>query len=139
MVKRYVVLAIFSLCVFSQSSHAQAPAKIDFGRDVLPIFRQNCVGCHGASQQINGLRLDRRSSVFRTGARRIVPGSSENSFLYFRLIGNEFGLQMPPTGFTPSRPNQYDQGVDRSRGGMAGCIGQRSRCSAGKFQSSSNG
>ena len=117
MVKRYVVLAIFSLCVFSQSSHAQAPAKIDFGRDVLPIFRQNCVGCHGASQQINGLRLDRRSSIFRAGARRIVPGSSENSFLYFRLIGNEFGLQMPPTGSL--RPDQIstikawiDQGAE---------------------------
>jgi ankyrin repeat protein len=83
---------------------AQTPAKIDFGRDVQPIFRQNCVGCHGPSQQMNGLRLDQRSSVFKNGLRRVVPGSSENSFLYHRLIGTEYGLQMPPAG--PLRPEQ---------------------------------
>ena len=95
----------------------QAPAKIDFSRDVLPIFRQNCIGCHGPSQQMNGLRLDRRSSVFKSGLRRVVPGSSENSFLYHRLTGAEYGLQMPPTG--PLRPEQVstiktwiDQGAE---------------------------
>jgi len=98
MVYRYLLRTILCLFVFIESLSAQSSAKVDFGRDVLPIFRQNCVGCHGPSQQMNNLRVDRRSSLFRAGARRIVPGSSENSFLYHRLIGNEFGLQMPPTG-----------------------------------------
>jgi len=31
-------------------------------------------------------------------SRRVVPGSSANSFVYHRLIGNEYGTQMPPTG-----------------------------------------
>jgi ankyrin repeat protein len=74
------------------------PSKVDFGRDVLPIFRQNCIACHGPAQAISGLRLDRKSSVFRDGFRRVVKGSSQNSFLYHRLIGTEYGLQMPPTG-----------------------------------------
>ena len=93
------------------------PAKIDFGRDVLPIFRQNCIGCHGPSQQLSGLRLDRKSSAFKDGFRRVVPGSSQNSFLYHRLIGNEMGPAMPPSG--PLRPEQIaiikawiDQGAD---------------------------
>jgi ankyrin repeat protein len=77
---------------------AQAPAKVDFGRDVLPLLRQNCVGCHGPSQQMGGLRLDRRSSVMKSFSRRIVPGSSANSFVYHRLTGSEYGQQMPPTG-----------------------------------------
>jgi ankyrin repeat protein len=66
---------------------------------------------------MNGLRLDQKSSVFKNGVRRVVPGSSENSFLYHRLIGNEYGLQMPPTG--PLRPEQIsviktwiDQGAE---------------------------
>ncbi|MEP6537708.1 MAG: ankyrin repeat domain-containing protein [Bryobacteraceae bacterium] len=95
----------------------QTVAKVDFSRDVLPLFRQNCVGCHGPTQQISGLRLDRRSSVMKSGLRRIVPGSSENSFLYFRLNGTEYGPQMPPTGAL--RPEQIatmkawiDQGAD---------------------------
>jgi len=91
-----------SLCLapllFSQ------PAKIDFERDVQPIFRQNCVGCHGPARQNNGLRLDRRSSVMKPGTRRVMPGSLENSFLYQRLVGNDFGMQMPPTG--PLKPEQ---------------------------------
>ena len=75
---------------------AQTPAKVNFERDVLPVFRQNCVSCHGSSQQTNGLRLDRKSSVMKH--RRVVPGSSENSFIYHRVAGTEYGMQMPPTG-----------------------------------------
>src|SRR5262249_55867500 len=51
------------------------------------------------------------------GIRRVVPGSSENSFLYHRLIGSGFGLQMPPAG--PLPPEQIgaikawiDQGAE---------------------------
>ena len=85
---------------------AQPGAKVDFVRDVQPVFRQNCVSCHGPSQQINGLRMDRRSSVFKGGTRRVVPGSAANSLLLHRLNGNEYGLQMPPTG--PLRPAQIE-------------------------------
>jgi len=116
MIKQCVVLAILCVCALGEGLNAQVPAKIDFGRDILPIFRQNCVGCHGPSQQIDGLRLDRRSSVFKS-RRRIVPGSSENSLLYHRLMGTEYGLQMPPTG--PLHPEQIsmikawiDQGAE---------------------------
>ena len=91
------ISAVAGLCLAPQL-FSQTPAKVDFARDVQPIFRQNCIGCHGPTRQNNGLRLDRRSSVLKPGARRVVPGSSENSFLYHRLAGSEFGLQMPPTG-----------------------------------------
>ncbi len=93
----------------------QTPGKIDFGRDVLPVLRQNCFGCHGPAQQTSGLRLDRRSAVL--GRRGVVPGSSENSFLYHRVSGNSYGMQMPPTG--PLRAEQIavikawiDQGAE---------------------------
>src|SRR5437868_6500374 len=117
MFRKYAGVVILAACALVDSVYAQAPPAIDFGRDVLPIFRQNCMGCHGPSQQINGLRLDRRSSVFKPGLRRVVPGSSENSFLYHRLIGNEYGLQMPPTGSLRSEQistikTWIDQGAD---------------------------
>ena len=83
---------------------AQTPAKVDFAKDVLPILRQNCVGCHGPLQQTSGLRLDRKSVVI--GRRGVVPGSSDNSFLFHRISGNAYGMQMPPTG--PLRPEQID-------------------------------
>src|ERR1700716_2306526 len=78
---------------------AQSPAKVDFGRDVQPIFKQRCYGCHGSTQQMNGFRLDRRRDAMRGGTIPVIgPGASEASRLYLRLVGNQFGLQMPPTG-----------------------------------------
>jgi ankyrin repeat protein len=99
-------LAILWTSVYAGSVYAQTPARVEFDRDILPILRQNCIACHGSSQQSNGLRLDRRSSVFTAGVRRVVPGSSDNSFLYHRLIGSQFGMQMPPSG--PLRPEAID-------------------------------
>jgi len=90
--------------LFAAVLPAQTPATIDFAQDVLPILRQNCVPCHGPSQQNSGLRLDRKSSAINR--RGVVPGSSENSLLYHRISGTAFGLQMPPTG--PLRPEQIN-------------------------------
>jgi ankyrin repeat protein len=74
-------------------------ARIDFARDVQPIFKQHCYGCHGPTQQMNGFRLDRRRDAMRGGTIPVIgPGASEASRLYLRLIGAQFGLQMPPTG-----------------------------------------
>ncbi|MEO5739764.1 MAG: c-type cytochrome domain-containing protein, partial [Vicinamibacterales bacterium] len=107
MVKR-VILAFVSISMVSSlvvmglsggTAIAQTPAKIDFLRDVQPIFRQSCYGCHGPSQQMNGLRLDRRRDALRGGTISVIgPGNSAGSRLYLRLVGNEFGQQMPPTG-----------------------------------------
>ena len=84
---------------------AEAPAKVDFVRDVQPLFKAHCTGCHGPKQQKNGFRLDRRRDAFRGGvANQIAPGNSEASHLYFRLVGSHGHLQMPPDG--PLSPEQ---------------------------------
>src|ERR1700686_5369394 len=88
-------------CAFAiaQILPAQPPAKIDFARDVQPIFKTYCIGCHGPSQQMNGLRLDRRRDAMRGGTGPVIgPENAAASRLYLRLIGSQYGLQMPPTG-----------------------------------------
>src|SRR5215813_9322882 len=102
MFKRGFASLLLCACASGGMLYAQTPEKIDFVKDVQPIFRQNCVPCHGPAQQSSGMRLDRRSVVM--GRRGVVPGSSENSFLFHRLSGSEYGLQMPPTG--PLKPEQ---------------------------------
>jgi ankyrin repeat protein len=42
----------------------------------------------------------------KAGRRYVVPGASANSFVYLRLIGREFGMQMPPAG--PLKQEQID-------------------------------
>src|SRR2546423_14569480 len=75
---------------------AQTASKVDFAKDVLPILRQNCVTCHSGTQPASGMRLDRKSVVLNR--RGVGPGSANNSFLFQRISGNAYGMQMPPTG-----------------------------------------
>src|SRR4029077_15937922 len=78
---------------------AQPSAKVDFRRDVQPIFKTYCVPCHGPTQQMNGLRLDRRRDAMKGGTTAVIGvGNSAGSRVYLKLIGNNFGPQMPPTG-----------------------------------------
>lgn len=117
MFKRCVVAFLVGVSIWV-TALAQAPEKVDFRRDVLPILRQNCVGCHGPSKQMNSLRLDRRSRALRGGTQTVlVPGNAASSRLYHRLTGNRFGNSMPPSG--PLPPDQIetiklwiDQGAD---------------------------
>ena len=92
---------IVGMAWFAAGLPAQAADKVDFARDVQPLFRTHCYGCHGPTVQSNNFRLDRRlySLPNRVGANgaRVVPGHSAASRLYLRVTG-QAGLQMPPTG-----------------------------------------
>ena len=90
-----IALGFFALTV---TLPAQVPAKVDFARDVMPLLRENCFECHGPKKQKAGMRLDRRSSALNPFVRRVIPGSSANSMVYQRLVGEDFGAQMPPKG-----------------------------------------
>jgi hypothetical protein len=66
-----------------------AETRVDFARDVLPIFRARCVRCHGAGQQRSHLRLDSRTGALRGGLSGtvVVPGNSKGSALVQRITG----------------------------------------------------
>src|ERR1700693_823809 len=96
--RRYRVFIPWILAL-GPAAYAEVPARIDFARDVQPIFKTYCIGCHGPSQQMNGLRLDRRRDAMRGGTVPVIgPENAVASRLYLRLIGSQYGLQMPPTG-----------------------------------------
>lgn len=92
--------AVFSLCLTVAFSAEQAaappqPAKVDFVRDVQPIFQKHCYECHGPERQSNGLRLDRRKSLFLGGTEVVLArGSALSSKLFLRLLGS-YGEPMP--------------------------------------------
>lgn len=77
----------------------------DFERDVEPILHQRCYLCHGSQQQMSGLRLDSRESVFesRESGFAVVPGDPEASGLIRRIESAEDGFRMPP-GDDPLSP-----------------------------------
>ncbi len=98
------ILLLASSVASVQRAQTPAPtAKVDFVRDVQPILREHCYECHGPSMQKNNFRLDVRRDAMRGGTIAVIgPGNSEGSRLYQRLIGSDFGRQMPPTG--PLKP-----------------------------------
>jgi ankyrin repeat protein len=121
MVRWQWVIAAMTPLMAQTGAKLPPPAsfKVDFKTHVEPILRSKCFGCHGSKQQQSGLRLDRRQQALRGGDYGvvIVQGKSHESKLILRLVGGDFGMQMPPTG--PLEPEQIgilrawiDQGGD---------------------------
>lgn len=69
-------------------------ASVDFSKDVAPLLETRCQMCHGAKQQMSGLRLDQPDSALRV----ITPGSSAASKLIERVSSSKPGFRMPPVG-----------------------------------------
>ena len=79
---------------------ATAWGQVDFVRDVQPILRKNCYGCHGPAMQQSGLRLDDAATALKGGysGAAILPGDSVGSALMQRVEGAKGFPVMPPGG-----------------------------------------
>jgi Protein of unknown function (DUF1553)/Protein of unknown function (DUF1549)/Planctomycete cytochrome C len=77
-----------------------AARKVDFQRDIQPIFSQNCYRCHGPALQMSSLRLDERKAALTGGNSGpvIQPGNSAASKLIQLVAAVEKGKVMPPEG-----------------------------------------
>jgi len=80
---------------------AVAQEKVDFVRDIQPIFRQQCADCHGADEQNGSLSFDDMATLFAeadSGQHAVVVGQPNNSGLIQRLRSNSELDRMPPEG-----------------------------------------
>jgi hypothetical protein len=86
---------------------ATAEQQVEFSRDVEPLFKKHCIGCHGTQQQMSGLRLDRAEDALRGGYSGVViqPGKSAESRLIRLVAGTEKGMIMP-LGKPPLTPGE---------------------------------
>jgi hypothetical protein len=86
---------------------------VTFDKDIQPIFKANCVECHGAQRPKNNLRLDSLEGLLR-GSRDgqvIVPGKSDKSDLVISIC-----WEAGPTHPMPPKPQVR-------RGGRSGVVG----------------
>ncbi len=77
---------------------AVAVQRIDFSRDIRPIFNQSCVACHGGVRQKNGVSFIYREEALgrgKSGRPTIVPGHPERSELIARLTTRDPEARMP--------------------------------------------
>jgi len=96
------VLPLFALVLPSSAQVSSARldnSRVDFVRDIQPLFQQKCLLCHGPKQQFSNLRLDDPAS-----ARRVIqPGKASDSKLIAMVKGAN-GKVMPPTGASLTDP-----------------------------------
>jgi cytochrome c553 len=77
------------------------PKRVDFVRDVQPIFAAKCIRCHGAEKQKGGYRLDARVSALRGGDLHegaIRPRDSAHSALLSLVASQDPEERMPKGG-----------------------------------------
>jgi mono/diheme cytochrome c family protein len=81
-------------------SFATDQPKVDFGRDVQPIFIKRCYECHGPDKQRSNLRLDRKDAARggKSGEPAWIPGNSAQSQILQRVTSSDPDEQMPPKG-----------------------------------------
>ena len=93
--------ALIPLLAADNTLPPPAKTKIDFARDVAPVFEKHCLGCHGPQMQMSGLRLDQKASALKGGrsGRVIVPRDSASSRLIRLVAGASPDRKvMPPAG-----------------------------------------
>ncbi|MBS1791161.1 MAG: PSD1 domain-containing protein [Acidobacteria bacterium] len=74
--------------------------KVDFYRDIEPIFAASCYQCHSAKKASGQLRLDAKTAAMKGGlsGAAIVPGNGKDSRLVHRLLGLNDEARMPMGG-----------------------------------------
>ncbi len=73
------------------ASRVSAQAKVDFVRDIQPIFQTSCTPCHFGEKPKADLRLDSKTLTLKL----IAPGKSAESRLVHRVLGANGEKRMP--------------------------------------------
>src|SRR6266498_3548607 len=85
-----------------QIAQLPAPAnhKIDFSKEIKPIFEASCINCHGRGKDKGGLRIDTRETFLKGGDSGpvITLGKSVDSLLIALVQGLDPDSIMPMKG-----------------------------------------
>jgi len=90
------LLALLSTAAIAQSG-ARVPNPPSFGKDVVPILRTACLGCHSGPSPSGGYSVASFDDTVRAGRKGplVVPGKSRESRL-FQLVSGLSQPKMPP-------------------------------------------
>src|SRR2546421_10678472 len=77
-----------------------AQRKVDFAKEIKPIFEASCIKCHGRGRTKGDLSIESRETLIKGGESgpAIVPGKSEESHLIELVAGLDPDSVMPQKG-----------------------------------------
>ena len=78
----------FGTVLFVTGAHAE---EVSFQRDVWPIFKRHCLGCHSEKKDKGGLRMDDVAALLKGGKTGplYVAGQPEKSLLISQVSGDK--------------------------------------------------
>lgn len=104
MTMRKYVLAGMVATVIGSAGAATADDKVDYEKQIQPIFIESCGKCHGAEKGLGKLRLHTAASLkekWEADKDLIVAGEPEKSELYERLVLPADDKKRMPKGGDP--------------------------------------
>ncbi len=90
------------VCTYAASAISASDfPKVDFNREIRPIFSEHCYACHGPDENKRkaGLRLDVAEDAFKelkSGNHALVAGDLTKSTLVERIVSMDLEEVMPP-------------------------------------------
>lgn len=97
----YLLLFIFAAVI------GEAAERVDYAKDVMPILRAHCVGCHSVGDAEAGFVMETHAGLMKGGASgvAITPGEPNSSRMILRVNGKA-EPRMPPEGEQPLNENE---------------------------------
>src|SRR5215510_3904529 len=117
MLVRYCLVfgVVFAALIFNSPRAVAAPIDIadlkretdvDFEREILPIFRRNCLACHSATEAQSDLVLESPQSILKGGSEgpAVVAGKSVESRLILLASRQKEPFMPPPDNDVKAKP-----------------------------------
>ena len=86
--------------------------KVDFTREVYPIFKESCFSCHGPEKQKGKYRMDTREGAFKVTddyGPAIKAGKSEESAIIHMVCDMIDEMLMPPPSDKPGQSEKLSK------------------------------
>jgi mono/diheme cytochrome c family protein len=80
-------IALTAALAWTAGAATAAESKVDFAKDIQPLFQQNCIKCHGPEKQKGKLRLDSKEAALKGGkdGPAFVAGDASKSEMVRRI------------------------------------------------------
>ncbi|QDT43770.1 translocation protein TolB [Gimesia alba] len=97
LLSKTILLCSLILLIFPADSLQAAETQIDYSKQIAPLFRKYCEGCHSVDDAEGKFAIDSYAGLLKGGKHgpAVLPGDSKSSRL-IRMITGEAKPVMPP-------------------------------------------
>lgn len=94
-------LLILTVLALAGTVSTRGADKVDFAKEIAPVFQKSCLECHGPEKQKGKLRLDTKEAVFKGGEDGpiiVVKDALKSDLIRRVTLAQSNDDAMPPSG-----------------------------------------